>query len=195
MRLYHVPHTRSTRVLWMLEEIGKPYDITILTRADEKSPEHLARHPLGRVPVVEDDEGCVFESAAICLHLADLHPDAGLLPAPGSHDRALAYQWAFYAMTELETPIVEVYAHKETDPARAAAGQERFEPAAAAVERELAGKEYLVGGRFSAADVVCGGVLGFAKFLGMTGGFPTVEAYLARLDARPARQRALSVGA
>jgi len=194
MRLYHVPHTRSTRVLWMLEEIGKPYEVTILTREDEKTPEHLARHPLGRVPVLETSEGCVFESAALCLHLADLNPEAGLLPAPGTHDRALAYQWSFYSMAELEPAIVEVYLNKDSDAARTAAGTKQFHTVAAVVEQALAGKEYLVANRFSAADIVCGGVLGFAQFLGLTGSLPNVEAYLERLNSRPARQRALAVG-
>src|SRR5207245_9107173 len=73
MRLYHVPRSRSTRVLWLLEELGAPYDLTVLAREDRQTPEHRERHPLGRVPVLEDEHGFVFESAALCLHLADLH--------------------------------------------------------------------------------------------------------------------------
>ena len=62
MRLYHVPNTRSTRVLWLLEEIGAPYDLTLMTGDERRGEEHVSRHPLGRVPVIEDDEGFVFES-------------------------------------------------------------------------------------------------------------------------------------
>ena len=109
MRLYHVPNTRSTRVLWLLEEIGAPYDLTLMTGDERRGEEHASRHPLGRVPVIEDEEGFVFESLAILLHIADLHPEAGLIPPPGSHDRALAYQWSVFAMTELEPAVLEVF--------------------------------------------------------------------------------------
>jgi glutathione S-transferase len=78
MRLYHLPPSRSTRVLWLLEEIGQPYELTLMKGEDRQTDEHRRRHPLGRVPVLEDDEGFLFESAALCLHLADLYPDAQL---------------------------------------------------------------------------------------------------------------------
>src|SRR6202035_6002295 len=100
MRLYHVPGSRSTRVLWMLEEIGAPYELTVMAREDRKSAAHISRHPLGRVPVVEFDDGrLLFESAAICIQLADLHPEADLIPPVGSPERGLVYQWSFFAMT------------------------------------------------------------------------------------------------
>jgi glutathione S-transferase len=75
MRVFHREHAgRPVRVVWTLEELGQPYELTVLTGDGGRSEEHRARHPLGRVPVLEDDEGFVFESAAICLHLADMHP-------------------------------------------------------------------------------------------------------------------------
>ena len=193
MRLYHVAGTRSTRVLWLLEEIGAPFELTVMTREEEQTPEHLARHPLGRVPVIEDDAGFVFESVGICFHLADLHPKAGLTPPPGMHERALVYHWTLFATTELEPAVAEVYYQRESDPQRAAAGAERFRAGAGAVEQDLAGREYLAGGRFSVADVVCGAALGFARALGLTDGTPNVQAYVDRLDARPAQQRANAV--
>src|SRR5581483_2225318 len=113
MRLYHVPRTRSTRVVWALEETGADFDVTVLAREDRQTPEHRARHPLGRVPVLEDDDGFVFESAGLCLHVADLHPEAGLTAPPGSHERALIYQWAFFAMTDLETAVIEAASEDE----------------------------------------------------------------------------------
>src|SRR5579883_2681953 len=101
MRLYHVPGTRSTRVLWALEEAGAPYELTVLAREDRQKPEHLARHPLGRVPVAEIDGQYVLESAGLILHVADSSPAAALVPEPGTRDRALAYQWIAFAMTEV----------------------------------------------------------------------------------------------
>jgi glutathione S-transferase len=107
MRLYHLPPSRSTRVLWLLEEIGQPYELTVMKGEDRQTDEHRRRHPLGRVPVLEDDEGFLFESAALCLHLADLYPDAPLNWPLATHERALAYQWTVFAMTELEPAIIE----------------------------------------------------------------------------------------
>jgi glutathione S-transferase len=190
MRLYHVPGTRSSRVHWLLEEIGKPYDLTVMTRDERHEPPHLARHPLGRVPVVHDGEGYVFESAGLCLHLAESNPEAGLLPAAGTHDRALVYQWVFYAMLEMEPGIVEKYIYGETDAARTAAGVESYRKAVQVIEDELAGKDYLVGGKFSVADLIVAGVAGFGGFLGMNDGLPNLAAYLERINARPALLRA-----
>src|SRR5579872_4029624 len=107
MRIFHRPGAgRPIRVIWTLEEVGAPYELVIMS-AEEVAGEHRSRHPLGRVPVLEDDEGTVFESTGLCLHVADLHPGAGLVPAVGTHDRALVYQWAFFAMTEIEPAAVE----------------------------------------------------------------------------------------
>lgn len=194
MRLYHVAPSRSTRVLWLLEEVGQPYDLTLMKGDDRKTDEHRRRHPLGRVPVLEDDEGFLFESAALCLQIADVHPDAQLNWPLGTHERGLVYQWTVYSMTELEPAILEARTHKESDPARAEAGAERFRAAAAPVEEALAGHEFLVGDRFSVADLAVGAVLIFAKGAGLTGGLPNIESYIERLEARPARQRATAIG-
>lgn len=196
MRLYHSPGSRSTRVLWLLEEIGAPYEITeIGSREERQTPEHRARHPLGRVPVVEEEGGHVFESAAIALHLADQHPEADLIPPVGTHERALVYQWTIFAMTEVESAIVAVYMSRDGADEAKQAALERFRAAAKAVEDALAGKEFLVGDRFTVADVVTGGVLHFAKGLDLLEGLPNLIAYTDRLESRPARQRAYPVPA
>ena len=194
MRVYHVPRSRSTRVLWALEEIGQPYELTLMEGEDRQTDEHRRRHPLGRVPVLEDEEGFLFESAALCLQLADLDLDAQLNWPLATHERGLVYQWTVFAMTELESPIIEARRHREDDPALARAGVERFQVAAAAVEQALDGREYLVGDRFSVADLVCGAVLILAKDAGLTDELPNINAYLERLEARPARQRATAIG-
>jgi glutathione S-transferase len=192
MRLYHREHAgRPVRVAWMLEELGEPYEVTIMTREEGKGEEHRARHPLGRVPVLEDDGGFVFESAAICLHLADLHPDAGLAPVPGTHERALLYQWTIFAPAELEPPLIEAAVHAQSDPDRAAIARRRFDDAAAAVSSALDAHDYLVGGQFTVADVLVGSTLAFTERIGFADELPAnLRAYLARLVERPARQRA-----
>jgi glutathione S-transferase len=98
-------------------------------RQDVTQPEHLARHPL--VPVIEDEEGTLYESGALCLHIADSHAAAGLIATAGSSARAAIYQWAFFAMTEVEPPLIDHY---------------------------LAG-DYLAGGTFSVGDVIVGDVV------------------------------------
>jgi glutathione S-transferase len=195
MRLYHVPRTRSIRVLWALEETGAPYELSVLKSEERKSPEHLARHPLGVVPVLEDDEGFVYESGALCLYVADSYPEAGLIGPLGSHERALVYQWLFFAMTELEQNFVDYM--KSTaggDEQRAEAAKERFQVAANLVEQALDGHEYLVGDRFTVADILLGEFLGVCRRNGLGEGLPKLDAYLARLAERPALKRAEAVG-
>lgn len=160
MRLYHREHAgRPIRVAWVLEELGEPYEVTVMTREESEGEEHRVRHPLGRVPVLEDEDGFVFESAAICLHLADLHPDAGLAPVLGTHERALLYQWTIFAPAELEPPLIEFAVHAQSDPDRSAVARGRFDEAARAVSSALDGRDYLVGERFTVADVLVGGTL------------------------------------
>jgi glutathione S-transferase len=194
MRLIHREHAgRPLRAAWVLEELGEPYELTVMTREEGRAEEHRARHPLGRVPVLEDDDGFIFESAAICLHLADMHPDAGLLPPPGTHDRALAYQWTIFAPAELEGPLIEAAMWAERDPERAATGRRRFDKAAGAVSDALDGNEYLVGRRFTVADVLVGTALGFTSRAGFADELPAnVKDYLERLRQRPAYERALA---
>jgi len=195
VRLYHVPNTRSNRVLWLLEEIGAPYDLTLMTPDERRGEDHVSRHPLGRVPVIEDGDGFVFESLAILLHIADLHPEASLIPPVGSHDRALVYQWSVFAMTELEPSVVEVFvARRKEDKERVDAAVESFREAAAVIDDALDEGDYLVGGRFSVADLVCGAVLLFARRAELLEGMPRIAGYLERLEARPARERANAVG-
>src|SRR5258708_18099098 len=108
MRVYHREHAgRPIRVAWTLEELGEPYELVVMDWEEGRGEEHRKRHPNCRVPVLEDDEGYVFESAAICMHLADMHPQAELIPELGSHDRALVYQWCCFAPAELEPHLIE----------------------------------------------------------------------------------------
>ncbi|WP_026909800.1 glutathione S-transferase family protein [Patulibacter minatonensis] len=193
MRLYHLPGSRSTRALWTLEEIGAPYELALLPGDERRGEEHLRRHPLGRVPVLELDDGRhVFESGAICLHLADLHPDAGLLGPVGSTERALVYQWAFFAFSELEGTVFPWMRAKR-------AGQdldalaERFTPVAAALRATLSEGPWLLGDRFTVADVLCSGPLGAAFRRGLIDEDGPLRDYLDRAAARPANVRAEAV--
>jgi len=192
-RLYHLPRSRSTRVLWTLQELGEPHELSVMTREESRGAEHRTRHPLGRVPVITDDGAHLFESAAIVLALADRDVQGRLNFPLGSRERELVYQWAFFAMLELEAPTVTARDEKERDPERHGAARARVREAASVVESALEGHDFIVGDRFSAADIVLGSVLIFARDQGLLdGGFPEVSRYADALAARPARVSAYS---
>jgi glutathione S-transferase len=198
MKLYHQPRSRSTRVLWALEEIGAPFDLQVITREFKQTPEFRAVHPLGKSPAAVLDGGPMFESAAMVLQAADLHPEAGLIGSIGSYERALAYQWGFFAMTELEGPLMDVarqmWSDGDVHDDVVAAARARFEKAADAVTASLV-DGYLIGGRFSVADLLVGGVLSFARTAELAPVPDGLAAYLDGLEARPARARAYAVTA
>jgi glutathione S-transferase len=183
LRLFYMPRSRSSRALWALAEAGAAHELVLVERADRDSPQHRARHPLGRVPALELEDGSfVFESAAICLALADLHPDANLIPPLGTSERARAYQWVLFAVAELEGPLYR-WIRESTDET----AHERFAQAATAIEGELGRRgDWLLGERFSVADLMCASVLGAAQSRGLLAPWPGLEAYLARAEARPA---------
>jgi glutathione S-transferase len=192
MKLYYAPKTRAGRVRWMLEELGVPYE---LQRVDLKSGEHkkaayLDIHPHGVVPALSDGDTTLFESAAIILHLADRFPDRGLAPAPGTPERARYYQWIIYGMATLEPLIVRAATPVEkSSPASIDEAKTKFAECARVLERELTGRDYLLG-TFSAADIVIGGNLIWSGFLGLLKGYPALEAYCKRLGERDASRRA-----
>lgn len=200
MRLHHQPRSRSTRVLWLLEELGAPFDLTVMSREAKQTPEYRALHPLGRSPVLEEDGGPVFESAALILHLADRHLDAGLIAPLGSHERALQYQWCFFGMTELEGALIDIARQLwrdtgEPDVELIGRATERFVAAADVVAKTVGDGEFLVADAFSVADIVVGSVLGFARTGEITALPDGVVPYVDRLEARPARQRATAITA
>jgi len=191
-RLYHREGAgRPPRVRWALEEAGAPYDYVVMDSEAASGEEHARRHPLGRVPALETDDGTLFESAALCLHIADLHPEAGLIPASGTHERGEVYQWAFFAMTELETAMVRAYlARRGSDAEATEKAEARMEKAANVLADALDGRDYLVGNEFTIADIVVGGVLESARRYDLLPDSPVLRSYLERLDSRPAKQRA-----
>jgi glutathione S-transferase len=191
-RLYHREGAgRPRRVRWAFEEAGAPYEWIVMDDETGHGEEHARRHPLGRVPVLESDEGLLYESAALCLHIADLNPDAGLIPPLGSHERARIYQWSFYAMTELEPAMIRAVQTRRKDDADAtAAAEARLVKAFTALGKALDGNDYVTGSKFTIADVIVGGVGLSARQYDVLPHTPNVSAYLERLDARPAKQHA-----
>jgi glutathione S-transferase len=194
LTVYHRPGAgRPIRVVWALEEAGADYEVVTITPEEGKSPDHLARQPLGRVPAIDDGEGPLFESTALCLHIGELYPEAGLVGAEGSHERALIQQWAIFAMTEIEPAAIEAMRAREADHERAAKAAARAGKAVAAIERSLAGEPpYLVGGRLTIADIVAGSVVGLLLSRDMFERPPLLTEYVETLGARPAHARAVA---
>jgi glutathione S-transferase len=176
-----------------LEEIGAAYDLTEIAGSERRSDEHLRRHPLGRVPALQLGDGtAMFESAAICLQLADLNPDARLIGPVGSTERGLVYQWVVFAVAELEAPLfrwIRELGEGITD----SPSRDRFTQAAGAVRAELAERDWLVDDRFSVADVMCASVLQGANSRELLRPWPALEAYVHRSEARPAYARAAAI--
>lgn len=198
MKLYFFQQSRATRVRWMFEELGVPYELAPvdMTKGEHKQPAYLKVHPLGALPAIEDNGFPLFESAAIVMHLADKYPEKGLAPAVGTNERGEYYQWILFGMTEAEPPLVSIIQNTrflpeaERSPAVVERSSNRFKVVTAALEARMKGREYLVGDKFTAADLVVGGVLNFAKRLGQLGDdMPTLQAYVGRLMARPAAKK------
>ncbi|HEY3729125.1 MAG TPA: glutathione S-transferase family protein [Solirubrobacteraceae bacterium] len=188
-----MPRTRSSRVLWLLEEIGEQYELTEIAGAQRRSGEHLRRHPLGRVPALEFGDGItMFESAAICLQLADMNPAAGLIPGLGSSERGLVYQWVVFAVAELEAPLFR-WIRELGEGVTESVARDRFMQAAAAIQSALDARDWLLGAQFTVADVMCASVLQGAKSREMLGPWPALEAYVQRSESRPAYVRAAAI--
>ncbi len=192
-RLYYMPRTRSSRVLWLLEEIGEPYELTEIAGAQRRSAEHLRRHPLGRVPALELGDGTLmFESAAICLQLADLNPTAGLIPPLGSAERALVYQWVVFAVAELEAPLFR-WIRELGEGTTESAARDRFAQAAATIESAVDEHDWLLDSHFTVADVMCASVLQGASSRELLRPWAGLEAYVQRSESRPAYAKAAAI--
>ena len=195
--LYFAPGTRATRIAFLLEELGVPWEkVTLdLAQREHKTADYLALNPNGVVPTLKDGDTVIFESVAIALHLADRFAEKGLAPPPDSPLRGRYLSWMVWSMTTLEPPIGDVYLERtkpaEQQSARTVdAALERFRASAQVLEGALAGP-YLLGDTFSAADVMVGCVLSFAGMLGMLESHPRLRQYVAGITERPAYLRAM----
>ena len=194
---YTNPMSRGQIVRWMLEEVGQPYRTEILGYEGEagmKSPAYLAINPMGKVPALSHDGQVVTECAAICAYLADAFPAAGLAPSPGDPARAPYYRWLFFGAGPVEAAVSNRAAGFQVTPQQSRMmGYGAFETVMDVLEGAVGAGGYLAGGRFSAADLYIGAQLGFGLRFGSIETRPAFEAYVARLNARPAFQRAKAI--
>ncbi len=187
---YHSPPSRSSIVHWMLEEIGEPYELRPLDlkKNQQKDPAYLAVNPMGKVPAIDQDGTIVTEAAAICCHLADAFPQAGLAPPIGDPRRGIYLKWLFFGPSCLEPAIVDRMLKREP-PMPMASGYGEFDTMLNVVAGAVAPGPYLLGEQFSAADVVIGAGLSWAMSMSLIPERPEIADYARRLGARAALQR------
>jgi len=197
IRVYHSQRSRSVRVLWLLEELGLPYELTKLEFTPEalKAPEHLQRHPLGLVPVIEDGAQTIFESGAIVEYLLESYGQARLAPAPRSVGRGEYLQWFHYGEASLARYLSDIvrarFRETDTPELTLQRSRQRFAGSAAVVERILAQRDFICGGEFCAADIMVSYGLSMARIIReLPAELVHVKAYLERLKQRPAFERA-----
>jgi glutathione S-transferase len=192
--LYTNPMSRGRIARWMLEEVGQPYKTEIIEYASMKSPEYLAINPMGKVPVVRHGDTIVTEAAAICAYLADVFPEAGLAPPPGSHLRGPYYRWLFFAAGPVEAANTNKALNVVVPAERAAmVGYGSQERTLDALESQLKHSEYIAGDRFTAADVYVGSHIGFGMRFRAIDQRPAFERYWGLVGARPAAVRAWGI--
>lgn len=189
------PRSRGRIVRWMLEEVGQPYRTEILEYdTTMKSPGYLAINPMGKVPAITHRGMVVTEAAAICAYLADAFPEAGLAPPAGDPQRGAYYRWLFFAAGPVEAAVTAkaLGLLAPGDKARMA-GYGSYEQTVDVLEGAVAGGPWLLGDRFSAADVYVGSQVSWGVQFGTLPERPAFAAYAARLHAREAYVRAAAL--
>jgi glutathione S-transferase len=185
---------RDTRVRWALEEAGQPYEVRLVSFAAMKQPPHLALHPFGQIPTFEEGDFALFETGAIVLHIAE--SCAGLLPQ-GAEARARAITWMFAALNTVEPPILDLVtarileADKPWSKERLPLVQDRIRARLQQLSARLGAADWL-DGAFSAGDLLMVSVLLRLRPSGILAEFLSLDAYVARGEARPAYQRAFA---
>ena len=191
LTFYHCPNTRSGSVLWLLEELGVPYDLQIVDiRAEGGAPEsYRAIQPNKKVPAIVHDGTVVTERAAICIYLADAFPQAGLAPPVGDAGRAAYLTWLVYSDAVFD-PVIAGKMHGLVVKTSNDYSFGLFDDMVANLEKTLGERPYIAGETFTAADTQIGSGIHFAvHILGALPDRPVFQAYLGRLQARPAFQR------
>ena len=190
---YTNPMSRGRIIRWMLEEVGQPYETKILSweTGSAKSPEYLAINPMGKVPTIVHGGTVVTECAAICAYLADAFPQANLAPPHGSKLRGPYYRWLFFGAGPIEAAAnAKAMGWEAPAERKAMLGYGSMDDVINTLDGALQGREYLAGDSFTAADLYIGAHLGWGMSFGTIEKRPAFEAYVAKLQARPAAVRA-----
>ena len=198
LKLHFAPQSRAGRIMWLLEELALPYELNAMAfhPKDLKSDEHRNRHPLGRIPVLDDGDVSIYESGAIVEYVLARHKEGGLKPSVESPMFPEYLQWFHYCEGMVMPPINTIVVHTillpedRRDATVLGQAQRLLARALQPVEEALQGKDYLAGD-FSAADTMLGHSIMMAERMGIVSDdHPNLKAYSARLQARPALQKA-----
>ncbi len=201
MKLHFAPNSRAGRIVWLLEELELPYEINKMAfhPSDLKSDEHRARHPLGRVPVLDDGDVSIYESGAIVEYVLERHKNGGLKPAVDDPMFPEYLQWFHYCegmvMPPVNTIVVQTVLLPPDRRDETALGQAQrlLTKALAPVDEALEGREYLIGD-FSGADIMLGHACFMANRLGcVTDEMTNLKGYVERVAARPAFKKAIEM--
>ena len=189
--LYHAPNTRSSSVLWLLEELGAPYQLHVLEtkKGENHAPAYLAINPLGKVPALKHHGGVVTESVACFLYLADEFASAGLAPKIGDPLRGPYLRWMTMYGAAYEPAVID-RALKRDVGQRAMSAYGDFDALFKTITEQVGKGPYILGSTFTAADVLWGAGLGWTTMFKLVPENPAVAGYLGRVSGRPAQARA-----
>ena len=191
--LYSNPRSRGRMAHWMLEEVGAPYRVVTFdfAKGEHKAPDFLAINPMGKVPAIVHRGTTVTETAAILAYLADAFPDAGLAPATDDPARGSYYRWLFFGAGCFEPALANRMFERPPVSNRGALGYGSYEDVLATLKGALSPGPYLLGERFTAADLYLGALLGFAIQFGAkdVAAEPVFAGYVGRVTGRPAHGR------
>lgn len=189
---YTNPMSRGRIVRWMLEEVGQPYRTEVLDYGTTmKSPEYLAINSMGKVPAIVHNDTVVTECAAICAYLADAFPKAGLAPATDDPARAAYLRWMFFAAGPVEAAITaKAFGLLVPEDKQGQAGYGTFDQMVDTLEHVVSQGDYIVGDRFSAADVYVGSQVAWGLMFKTLPDRPAFKTYVERITTRPAAIRA-----
>lgn len=190
LTLYYAPMTRATGVRILLEELGADYDLHVLNirRNEQHSPDFLAVNPLGKVPTIVHNGAVVTEQAAIYLYLADAFPERGLSPPIGDKLRGPYLRWLAFYGASFEPAMVDK--HLGRDPgAPTMSPYGSYDAVVDTLERQLGDGPFLLGERFTAADILWGGALGWMLQFGLLPSRPAFTAYAGRIAGRAAARK------
>ena len=194
MKFYWCEQTRAFRITWMLEEAGQPYErirVDIRTGDNKDDPDFEAASPMGKVPALTDGPVKLWDSGAICLYVADKYPEAGLTVDAADSQRFEFIQWLMFTNSVIEPAMVEKFMNV---PAKQESyGHGSFDSMIGVLEQGLSGKTWIMGERFTAADVLLGSSVHVLEKFGLLPDSATLQDYVARCRARPALQTALSL--
>jgi glutathione S-transferase len=185
--LYHSPNTRSSGAFTLLEELGAPYRLQIINMkaGEQRQPAYLAVNPMGKVPAIRHGDALVTEQVAIFIYLADLFPEAKLAPPIGDPQRGPYLRWLVYYGSCFEPAVVD-RALKREPGALAMVPYGDYDTMLGTLTAQLGRGPYMLGERFSAADVLWGGALAWITMFKLVPELPVIMDYVQRIGARPA---------